>query len=387
MSIKAEIQDPEALDKLNPYDIEIYLRSHGWRETTSLPNEVIVWEYRDEESRKTLLLPRNKEAVVDAEERIRDALRKLAQVEKRSQLAIFTDIAYVTRDVVRFHGTHPDAEDGAIPLKDGVDFYRSVYDMLLFAASSAASPQAYHVGKRPQKAKDYVENTAKIGQSEQGSHVIVLLSQLDFPQNKQLLLFSDHASRQQDPFGRLVVSMLARALLNINRLAESFVDHQGDFEIDDDVADEGVSANLCEAVAKMIKALQNSDLKIEFTWSDTYPNLENLPTRVDISHGLLSTIEQMAEQLKGITIEVGIGIAGAVVGLRGEIGKAGTATIKPFELEDGERTVRLRLDAPEYALASQAHAEGKFIRCTGDLVRRGRSLLMENIEHFAVAEA
>ncbi len=383
--MKVTIRDPKALQALDPENLVAYLRSRHWFLADEPDDKASIWVYEQAEQQEhELLLPLNP-ALLDYPIRVSEVLATLEQIEKRSQEEIYADITSANSDVIRVLGKHPRSEDGTIPLKGGAEFYRSVYEMLLSSASSAANPQAHFSGKRPKKARDYVESTAQLGQSEQGSYVIVVFSGLLDPESRTLPLFENSSDRQIVPFGRLTLEMLVRGLNTINQLANSLINHQGSFEIDADIADSGVSANLCEAVVRTIKALQNSDLEIEFTWSAVHPISENTPTKVQISVDLLEAIEQIAEQLKGSIVEREFGIIGAIVSLRGEVGEAGTVTIRPLEWDERQPTLRIRLDAEDYALASQAHAERRLIRCRGDLIRRGRTVVMENVEHFTVS--
>jgi hypothetical protein len=135
--MKATIHDAAALRTLGPLDVAAYLRSNGWRQVDRIGDRGVVWTLgpggRDEFE---ILVPLSRD-LGDFVPRMADVLRTLEVAERRSQLEILQDLTTLAADVIRVRALQSDAQDGTIPLDEGVQLVQRAQEMLLAAACAA----------------------------------------------------------------------------------------------------------------------------------------------------------------------------------------------------------------------------------------------------------
>ena len=137
--------------------------------------------------------------------------------------------------------------------------------MLLAVACSLREPQPVYRAGANREASDLLSQM-RLAQTEHGSFVVALWTPVVSPPIPEL--FPEHGETDaEQPAERRLTRRLADALEATRRATESVVEGlSGAFAR---TIQEGVSANLCEAVAKLITPFPTLDVSI--TWARTRP--------------------------------------------------------------------------------------------------------------------
>jgi hypothetical protein len=177
-----------------------------------------------------------------------------SQIIQLDELAIYKDLSGADRDVVRVRTADAD-DDGSVSLDTGVRLVTEAREMLLAAACAAQSPQPRYRAGANREAIEYMRRV-RLGQTEQGSFVVTLLAPV--PPLLQPQLDPAWAALDDEPWERRVTRRLISALEASRNAAERALSgHPGAFER---AVAQGVSANLCEAVANLIDQSSGVDL-------------------------------------------------------------------------------------------------------------------------------
>jgi hypothetical protein len=217
---------------------------------------------------------------------LREALQELETVEKRSQLEILRDLYNSGFDVVRLAAQSSRTADGTVDIDEGVLLFERARDTLYAAACATVKPQAVFHSRRPQLATEYMRK-ARLGQTEQGSYVLTLLS----PVAPQLTFHSDTDLFPEEPFERRVIQTLARSVrLAVGAAESSATATTPDFRPFQDAVIGGVSANLCEGIAGLFTATDPASVELSIAWALSRPAPNEVPSRVRISSRNVSTI-------------------------------------------------------------------------------------------------
>ncbi len=369
--MKAVIRDPAILTAVRPLDLASYLRASGWREVKHAPAWA-EWTYAVNGQEYEALLPLDP-AFRDYPGRIAEVLRALEAVEGRSQLEILRDLSCTGSDVIRLRVEGNGASDGSIPLEQGARLVEKARDLLTAAACAAVEPRAAFATRKPVQAVDYVRRV-RLGQTEQGSYVVTLLSRVP------PTLFPDLT---EDPFERKVTSTLARSLAAAHAAAERTA-AAGGFDAFGAAVPEGVSANLCEALAGMGAEEGNRGVEVGITWSPTRPVTGAPAVRVKFSPDALPIIAEAGRVFRATHPVEEFEVRGIVFRLeRPEGALLGRVTILDVS-GDKSRKVNVDLMGQDYDLAIRAHQERIPVGCVGELQREGPRFTLRNPRDFRV---
>ncbi len=369
--MRALIEDHETLASLRPLDIAAYLRFHGWQPAGDETSERAIRWVLQAEDEFEVLLPLDR-AFRDFPLRISEALRVLSVVERRSETEVLHDLTIAAVDVVRVRTQSRGTEDSSLPIEDGVALVEQARNMMLAAACSAVEPRPQYPTRKPTRAVEYLRNL-RLGQTERGSYVVTLISPVP-PQ-----LTADEAGRLfddvEEPFERRVVRTLASALQAAKRAAASVAmraDGIGAFRRG---VEQGVSANLCEALAEM-SGESRGGVAISFAWSLTRRAPEEL-SAVTLDDDAMPTISEAARVLRETSPQPDVILTGSVYRLERSGEEPGPGRISVLGVVDSEvRRVTLDVNAEDYDKAITAHRDGRVVSVRGDLVREGRGFVL-----------
>ncbi|NMQ20129.1 hypothetical protein E4P82_13530 [Candidatus Competibacter phosphatis] len=260
--MNVQIRDPALFRHLSHLDVRAYLAGQQWTEAGRIGNKATVHTQQDAAHRTWEILLPSREDVADYPERMAEALHTLAQVEGRSELLIYRDLLAAGADVLRVAAPHA-ATDGTIAIQEGVLLHQEAENLLLAAACAAVQPRpSYHAGKVTE-AVQYLE-TVRLGPSETGSYVITLLS----PVAPVLRRHAQQSLLEDEPFPRQVTHRLVEALDALEQAANAAA-ASDDFAAFETRVSQGISANLCEAVARL--AQQCHGIRLELSWARVRP--------------------------------------------------------------------------------------------------------------------
>ena len=368
--MKAQILDTEALRAVAPISLHAYLRSQGWQKSAELGQRGVVYE---KGGHPEIVAPAKKD-LADYASAIARILRVLEIEEDRSQLAVLSDLEVSDVDLLRVRASHADS-NGSLPLESGVELIRQSRDMLLAAACASVRPQRLFRSGGNKEATEYLDKV-RLGQTERGSFVATLLSPVppDLIANVQKSFWPEMES---EPFGRKVTRRLVDAL-RASRDAISSINAGGNIEAFERVVPVGVSANLCSAVAKLIRDGQGTDISVN--WAVTRPAPEQR-AMIKFSDTDADVLEEATLVLTSREPRPNERILGFVTKLAREPNAdEGTVTLKAV-VDEKLTSVTMDLDKPQYSLAVRAHESRSLFVLEGDLDRVGQRWSLRNPRH------
>lgn len=379
--MKATIRDLEVLNAVQPLEVATYLRANGWHQFDEVSNRASFWTLNESKVEDYEILLPLKRDVRDFPARIGEILQTLEVVEQRSQLEILNELATTAADVVSLRVSSVEASDGSVLIDDGVSLFQHARDMMMSAACAAVEPKAQFQTRKPKEAIEYL-GKLRVGQTERGSYVVNIISRVA-PTLESDTLFSTEPYEQSQPFERVVVQTLAKALMATRSAAEHSA-ISGNLEPFNNAIREGVSANLCESIVGMSNSGGEAGLSVGLRWARTRPLHGQFPREVSFSPDTMPFIEEAGRLFRDTPPREGFEVEGYVVKLAREEGEEqGTITIASL-VEGKSRKINVDLSGEDYHLAVQAHDEVIPVVCYGNLVKQGGSFLLQNPHGFTL---
>ena len=255
--MKVSIRDTDALRAVSPAALSAYARTEGWslQERYRVHSDIYVGEARPE-----IIVPRT-EHLGDYASVVATLIEIFAQVSGQDELMVYRSLVIADRDVVRVRAAESD--DGSVTLDQGADLIGGARDMLLSAACSLRDPRPVYRAGANREAADLLKRV-RLGQTEQGSFVVTLLMPVVPPPMPVLLPDPDDRNA---PIERRMTRRLVEALSAARGAVErTAAGEEGAFG--ESVAS-GVSANLCEAMARIIEPFPTLDVGV--SWARTRP--------------------------------------------------------------------------------------------------------------------
>lgn len=358
----ATADELRAATALSPEELSLYLSSTGWAPEQRL-ERATLWSRREDDGDFQVLVPADR-ALRDYTSRISDFLTTVAAVEERPIRLLIDDLELGAADTLSFR-LLPGGPPGTIPLFNAVDAVAGVRELVVASTFSLISPQPMLVqGRRPERALEFAR-TVRLGSPRGGSWIIA--AQLALP------------TEGDEPFGRQVALQMHRA---VRACYAASGEAQNDFDLDLFLrrTGEGVSSNVCDALAKLGR--DGVPYDVRFNWARQLP--ASVPARsFRFTTRRIEALNTAAEQLKVAVPDGRATVEGNVSKLRREAGEGGQATVKgPISTVYGssERSVRVLLpDDLLYQRLVDAHGRRQHVRVTGEATR-GRIERVSNVE-------
>ena len=252
-----DLRDRRALLAVSPAALSAYARSAGWHlgERYRSHSDVYVGDSRPE-----IIVPRT-ERLGDYASVVASLIETFAEVGEQDESTVYRSLATADRDVIRLRVAESD--DGSVTLEDGVSLVRGARDLVLSAACSLREPQPVYQTRANREATDLL-NQMRLGQTDHGSFVVTLLTPVVPPPVGTLLPNADDVDA---PIARRATRRLLDALVEARQATErSSMADEGAFE---GAWVRGVSANLCEALARIVERFSSLDIGV--SWARTRP--------------------------------------------------------------------------------------------------------------------
>lgn len=366
--MKAQITDIAVLNNLSPIEITSYLISKGSSRRGALRDVAGVWEYAGSE----IIVPNDKQ-LADYAPSISTILMQLEKTENRSQLEIVKDIQLSGYDVVRVRNTSTEAKKGSIPIVDSVKLITNTKEMILAAACSLVSKKASYLTRKPQQAEEYIK-TVRLGQTEIGSFVITALSPVG-PELKSAQPTLLDLPQELPPYEKRVIPALHRALVAINDAARAASESQDVTPFISNI-ENGVTSNLCDAIAALNDTAEGGFIEVGFTLSKNRKGAKPIvPVIFDKEYTPI--FKEASKEIKAREPQPDQEIIGFVVNLNRQTDDTvGQITIQDIQ-PDKQRSVVVQLDDATYSQAIQAHEQKNLVRITGTVSRHGRGYALE----------
>jgi hypothetical protein len=378
--MKVDLRDREAAAQLRPLEVAAYLRATGWAQRTLREGLSSVWTRALGEEQYEVLLPLD-QALADFPLRMGDLLRVLAEVEQRSPAQVYADLLTTAADVVRIAIQDPELQDGTMPIEAHAVLAQKARDLVLAAACAVTERRAVWHTRKPAQAMEYVRRV-RVGQSERGSYIMTLISRV----TPALHATQGQLFEGEPPYERRVMEGLAKALTALEKAAERAA-LTAELQSFVDAVPEGVSANLCEAVAGLWGEDQSQRrVDFSFSWAAARSVDMGVPSQVSLAADRIPVIREAARLLVEQAPVSDYELEGAVVRLeRAEGAPSGRATIIG-SVEGKQRRVVIEMDDADYSLAVRAHGEQRPFRCVGNLVREGKGYSLRSPRDLVVEE-
>jgi hypothetical protein len=135
----------------------------------------------------------------------------------------------------------------------------------------------------------------------------------------------------------------------------------------------GVSANLCDSVAKLAEASVDGAIEVRIAWSSKLPS-RRPPSTSTLGTELVPALTVASDHLRRIEPESGVELEGVVQRLDREQITVSDVSIR-CDIDGRSRLVHLVLEGEPRKRAIQAFDRGLRIRCTGTLDRRATYIL------------
>jgi hypothetical protein len=384
-----EIRDPEVIGAVRPRDLASYLRATGWSFVDQEEGRYTIWAANggaEEVPADTeILVPVSRDSR-DYALRVGEALRALSEIEKKTVEAILVDVQHASADVVRIRLEGIRAAGGEVPVDQGASLIGGAKDLMFAAACAATQRRPYFHTRRPPAAVNYMRDRVRLGQTERGSFVVTLIS--DLPMASAQVPLDPTVFEEVDPFERRVTRTLQTALASAAVAAEDAL-VTGGFESFQAAVEDGVSSNLCAAIAATAEEEQDASVAVDFSWAITRPlperdRRERPETR--FTRDALEVVGEAAKVLKSAGPLEDYQVFGPVERLDRPEGEAvGTISIATLVLDRPAR-VRVTLDDRQYGKAIRAHEKQLPVTISGTLVRSGRQWELQDPATLTVLE-
>ncbi|GII25501.1 hypothetical protein [Planosporangium mesophilum] len=375
------IVDPEALAARDPSQIALYLRSRGWSPSPAAGGT--LWQLEMLGGEVEALVPANN-GMKGYAGFIRQLLDLLEEVEQRSQLEIFRDISTAAADV-QYVRTMPNSPAGTIPINDASQILENIRQWVLAAAVAISSPlrKAVQSAKKPTAALEFMR-MVRLGPSYEGSYIWSVEVPLPPRVGQEILPIEQPEIQYQAlPFERKVSQFLYTATTKAYSAAELVVRQDEGLDAFTSQVDQGVTANLCEALAGLAGESANP-FQLTFQWAISRPVEPTPPIRFDPP--VIQVLSQAAKEMRARTPEEDVRIIGSVVRLHREsnFGAGEVSIAGVMEGDSSERLWRVwvELSESDYALAISAHNSGDLVSVRGDLSRRGNRSTIHRVSAF-----
>ena len=342
--MRATIRDSEALLAISPAALSAYARAAGWAKDSVYGDHSDVYVA---EGLPEIILPRT-QRLGDYAHVVSRLIEIFAMAAETDELSLYRDLVTADRDVIRVRAAESD--DGSVAMSDGIDLMRGASDMLLAAACSLQNPQPLYRAGANRDARNYLDQM-RLGQTEQGSFVVTLLSPV-VPPPMQPTFDSDWAP-DNAPVERRITQRLAEALDAARQATERAVG--GDANAFPEAVSHGVSANLCEALVTLIEPFPTLDVSL--VWARTHP-MKPARKVVRFAGGDAPILREAARSFRDQEPQPDVRLFGVVQRLkRDEHELDGTITLRAYVDGQQTRSVTAVLNQSDYSRAIAAHRD------------------------------
>ena len=154
----------------------------------------------------------------------------------------------------------------------------------------------------------------------------------------------------------------------------------------DQAVEQGVSANLCDALIGLSGDHKSRDFSISISFSKLEPIDINIQHTFAFKNSDVRNLEKVSEYLKDNYVIENKRIFGIVTKLDRDANEAiGKVTITAH-VEDRKRNVTFELPNEDYLEAIRAHENKWFVECLGDIHVSSRSAKLINNREFRVIQ-
>src|ERR1039457_4477657 len=291
------------LNSVHPRNVRLYLRTHGWERANATQDGPDVWKLVSRDGVFEVIAP-SSQGTRDFSHTIEELLRTVSIAEDRSPVQVVRDLSTLRFDIQYIHCDY-DGPSGTAPLGDAADVYRAAYRM--FAASSATleDPRLVLPQRRPARTVALMRRVLA-GPTASGSYVVSLWTPVPprLTPEEDWTLFEV----EDEPYERAATERLHQALGATNAAARQILTSDDGLDAFIGREQEGVSANLCEALVAL-SGENETPFDVRFSWALDRP----VATRsqvVPFSGESLPVLREAARELRARMPEVDVRFRG-----------------------------------------------------------------------------
>ncbi len=370
-----QIRDLKALESLSLVNIRAYLTSREWQSTGRWGQRPAYIYVKEQAGRSWEILVPLRDTLIDYAESVAGIIKTLAEIEERSQLDVFYDLAAAGADVIQIRSANDLALEH-LSLRQNADFLGNAYDLLAAVARSVEKPRAAYRGKPSAEVAEYL-NTVRpfIGQHQ--GYALTLHSPVPAEIGQQ-----DFGDDFQAPFPRRTMHKLAQALDYTGKAIDEAI--FGDTLVPFERAVQfGVSANFCDAVGELAK--EGHGIEIDLAWADARPS--NLPhSHFPFSSKSSDVLAEAANAFRRNQPSYDEQIVAQVVQLEREPQEFDGRAVILSEWDKRLIRIQVEFDQSVYDTVIEAFQEHRSISLGGDIYRSGSRYELRNPRNLLVLE-
>lgn len=355
--MKVDIRDTAALQAISPGALSAYARASGWGKvgTYGAHSDVYTAQGLPE-----LILPRT-QRLGDYTSVVSQLIAIFARVAERDEISLYNDLLTANRDVVRVRVG--ESEDGSLSIDSGVALIGGSRDMLVAVACSLREPQPLYRAGANREAIDLLSQV-RLAQTEHGSFVVAIWTPIVPPPFPGL--FPECVETEADqPVQRRLTRRLTEALDATRSATESATEDTGWVE----TIEKGVSANLCEALARLISPFPTLDVSV--TWARTRPTASAQDV-IRFAQADAPILLEAARMFRSREPKPDVHLFGFVRRLGRDETQVDGAIGLSTSLGGRQVSVTITLKHSDYERAIQAHRDRSLVGIQGDLERFGQ---------------
>lgn len=365
------------VNNLSIADFSRYLENHGWQVAFEQPFRTIWRKFSGTKFLGEIVLPR--EETLDKLNGITQALLRLADYEQLTPEMLYEKILNQQIDRIAIRVIDESVKNGTIPLNDGVLLFEKAKHFVQAVAQATNKPKALYSASEGGKTVKAFMDSVRLGQTRVGSYVI----ELSYPVENIPLPQQTESNELGSPFSfsRGVTHHLQKSM---RKLKESVNHYKNDPTIFAHLITEGVSGNLCEAIAGLSGTNQQREVEISLKNGEIInPQLEK-DFAISFKPSEIEVIKIAGKYYKGeFTLPQG-DILGTITGTHSNnLEQGGYITVKT-KVHHKNSEVRVDLNAEQYQTALQAHAQSKQVRCIGENLYINKTGRLHTLHQFMV---
>jgi len=370
------ISQLNAIKTLLPNQLSEYLMSHGWTEDGKLGEVATIWHRKENEYQNFEILQPLTNGLKDYPQRVYDLIEVLSEFEQRAFFEVVNNLNNFHEDVIKIKVIHEDVEMGSIPLNDGVLLFEKAKELLVSVVRSTYNKRKYFSGgSLSEEITEFIESM-RLGQTEHGSYVVNLIAPMS-DQEK------DPQELSKVTVSRLVSETLTRSLSAIDESIKEYIRTERNSSFDRAV-EQGVSANLCDALIGISGKTRARDVKITISMSKVEGELDSIRLEHQFSSSQMPYLKIASDYYKEKYVILDQVVSGLVTKLSHEDEESvGTVTIDAT-VNGIDKSISIELPINEYWKSHSAHKKLHVVECRGDLQVTSRSAKLLNVKNFRI---
>lgn len=377
-----------------------YLLASGWT-MVDQDSRTSMWRSDLAGDDRRLVLPVDQN-VSDYGERVYDALRLLAYVERRSLDEVASDISYGPADTIAVRLT-PDAPSGQAPLSLAYEAVSALRNYVIGSGAALEDRSLVLPARRSRQAESYA-SAARFA-TQPGSFIMsISLPLAETPEDEEIddeeIYLEDTSLALEEkspegvqgtlievspqPFGRLVTNRMAAVARYAQGLADEVNEGNRELSVFGQPNVEAANATELEALSGL-GGSSKSPYQIRFAQSPLAPQRLN-PTTLRITPGQQRVLADAAEYLRTRQSRPDVSVEGNVTNLsRERVFGPGTVVVQGIIDDSGKaRRFHVQLTPEDYREALRAHTQGLRVIVRGDLDTRGTWKWIRPVRTFAI---